>query len=179
MSRSIQDISNKSFSAIRTDFTYGLQLLDHLVAGRIIIEDPLIEDSVRSKDNYEIQRNFLHLLCRLGAINYHQIGEIRSCMDLNDNIAEYNTPTVDTVGGIQTKTASLRFNARNNRHYYAVEFTGKKMPQFLHMQCTHNGVIKGEAKINLRENFCGSTLSVTADRYGNINKSGKWGRFFR
>jgi hypothetical protein len=178
MARSIQDISNKSFSAIRTDFTYGLQLLDHLVAGRIIIEDPIIEDSVRSKDNYEIQRNFLHLLCRLGAINHYQIGEIRSCMEFNDTMSAYNTPTVDTLGGIQIKTASLRYSTYGKRFYYAVEFTGKEMPELLHMQCTHNGVIKGEAKINLRENPCGSSLSVTADRFGNINKSGKWGRFF-
>ena len=165
MSRSIKDISNKSFSAIRTDFTYGLQLLDHLVDGTIIIEDPLIEDSIRSKDNYEVQRNFLHLLCRLGAINYNQIGEIRTCMQKNDKLAAFNTPTIDTVSGIQTKTAALRYNLHNNRWYYAVEFTGKKMPEFLHMQCTCNGVIKGEATINLKENLCGFAMRLAGSRW--------------
>jgi len=179
MSRSINDLSNKSFSQIKSDYQVAMNLLSDLADGTIVIEDPMIEDSVRDPNNQLAFSHLLHILSRLGGINRAQLGEVRTCIDRNDSLVGFNQAVVDTVGGIQTKTASLR-SARTPygvSYFYLVEFTGNKKPDKVHIQCYHNGRTQ-EAMIDLSKNPCGKRISINADENGIIEKTSKWGRFF-
>lgn len=179
MSRSIQDISNKTFAQIKSDYQVAMNILSDLADGTIAIEDPMIEDSVRDPNNQLAFSHLLHIMARLGGINRAQLGEVRTCIDSNDSLVGFNQAVVDTVGGIQTKTSSLRAvrTPYGISYFYLVEFTGDKKPEKVHIQCYHNGRTE-EAMIDLIENPCGKRISINADRNGVVVKTSKWGRFF-